>query len=119
MAVRWLRDGRRGPLHGQLSSVLVHSTCSALLRKDIFGDPWQPGKQQSLVERLASQSHRDYKERSPCPWSRVVPSGPRVVPDWSILMQMRAPNPHSLIAPESTVLIGQDGHALFGQWRFW
>ena len=40
---------------------------------------------------------------------------PPLVPDWLILMQIRTPNPHSLIGPKSTVLTGQNGAALIGQ----
>ena len=40
---------------------------------------------------------------------------PPLGPDWSDLMQMRTPNPHSLIGPKRTVLIGQNGAALIGQ----
>lgn len=36
-------------------------------------------------------------------------------PDGSVLMLMRAPNPHSLIGPRGTVLIGQHGATLIGQ----
>ena len=37
------------------------------------------------------------------------------VPDWSVLMQMRTPNLHSLIGPKSTVLIGRNGVTLIDQ----
>ena len=37
-------------------------------------------------------------------WTEV----PVLVPDWSILMQMKMLNPHSLIGPKGTVLIGQN-----------
>ena len=42
-----------------------------------------------------------------------------LVPDWSILMQMRIPNPHSLVGPKGTVLIDQNGAVMIGQWRCW
>ena len=35
------------------------------------------------------------------------------------LSQMRTPNPHSLIGPKYTVLVGWTGAALIGQWRFY
>ena len=37
-------------------------------------------------------------------WTEV----PCLVPDWSILMQTRAPNPRSLVGPQDTVLVGQN-----------
>lgn len=62
---------------------------------------WWKGKVDSL-----SQSGADlYREKSlPSPWL-------------SILMQMRTPNPPSLIGPKSTVLIGRNGAPLFSWWR--
>lgn len=60
-------------------------------------------------------------------WKCVPPSGgevglyrvqfPSLVPDWSVLMHMRTPNPHNLMGPKSTVLIDQNGAALVGQLR--
>ena len=41
---------------------------------------------------------------------------PLLVPDWSILMQMRTLNSQSSIGSKDIVLIGQDGTALIG-WR--
>lgn len=38
-----------------------------------------------------------------------------LVPDWFKLMQMRAPNPHSLIGSKDTIPIGQNGGALISQ----
>ena len=38
-----------------------------------------------------------------------------LVPDWSILMQMRTPNLCNLIGPKGTLLIGQDAATLIGQ----
>lgn len=40
-----------------------------------------------------------------------------LVPEWSVLMQMRTPNPWNMIGPKSTVLIGQNGSSLIGWWR--
>lgn len=37
-----------------------------------------------------------------------------LVPDWSVLMQMKTLNPHSLIGPKSTVLTDQNGAVLIG-----
>lgn len=37
------------------------------------------------------------------------------VPDWLVLMQIGAPNHHSLIGPKGTVLIGQNRGALIGR----
>ena len=34
------------------------------------------------------------------------------ISDWSVFMPKRNPNPHSLIEPKSTLLIGQNGAAL-------
>lgn len=42
---------------------------------------------------------------------------PSLVPDWFVLMQMSTPDPHRLIGPKSTALIGWNGAALIGQWR--
>lgn len=36
-------------------------------------------------------------------------------PDWCVLLQMRTPNPHSVIGPKSTILIGQNGATWSGQ----
>lgn len=44
---------------------------------------------------------------------------PPLVPDWSVLMQMRTPSPCSMTWPKNTVLIGQNGAALIRQWRCW
>lgn len=38
-----------------------------------------------------------------------------LVPDWSIVMKMRTPNPYSLIDPKGTVPIGQNRAILIGQ----
>lgn len=37
-----------------------------------------------------------------------------LVPDFSVLMQIRAQNPHSLIGPKGIVLIGQNEDILIG-----
>lgn len=42
---------------------------------------------------------------------------PALISDRSILMQTRTPNPHTLIGPKSTVLIGSNGAYLIGWWR--
>lgn len=53
---------------------------------------------------FSSQQEADfYREKSP-----------PLDPDWFILMQIRSPNPHSLIGSKRTVLIGQDGATLIG-----
>ena len=36
---------------------------------------------------------------------------------WSVSMQIKTLNPHSLIGPKNTILIGQNEAALMGQWR--
>lgn len=41
-------------------------------------------------------------------------NAPPRVPDWSVLMQMRTPNPSSLIGPIGIVLIGQNRATQFG-----
>ena len=41
-----------------------------------------------------------------------------LIPDRSVPMQMRPPNPHSLICPKVTVLIGQESAVLVGWWRY-
>lgn len=38
-----------------------------------------------------------------------------LVPGWSILMQMKTPNPHSVIGRKSTVLTDHIGDTLIGQ----
>lgn len=60
-------------------------------------------EKQSLVSFL---NHRDdlYREKSLC-----------LVPDWSVLMQMRIPNPQNLISLKSTVPLGWNGAALIGR----
>ena len=47
----------------------------------------------------------------------LIDKSPPPAPDWSIVMQMRALNPHSLLIPKGTVLIGQSRIALIGQRR--
>lgn len=49
-----------------------------------------------------------YIDRSPCPWFLIGLSSCRLTP-----------NPHSLIGVKGTVLIGQNGVALIGWWRYW
>lgn len=44
-------------------------------------------------------------------WQKSLP----LVLDWSVLMQMTTPNPHSFIGLKSSVLIGQNGVSLIDQ----
>ena len=37
-----------------------------------------------------------------------------LVPDWSLLMQIRTPNPNSLIGPKGTAMVGQNRASLVG-----
>ena len=78
----WL-DSSALLLAGLLCIVLA---CSALLHQDIFHVSAQPGRQSLWWKgKLHFQSWREaglYGQKSP-----------PLVPDWSVLMQMRAPNP--------------------------
>ena len=42
-----------------------------------------------------------------------------LAPDWSVLMQMRTSNLHSLIGPKGTFLIGYKWAAVLGWWTCW
>ena len=61
---------------------------------------------QSLVESMLSEP-----EGAGLCGQKPLP----LVPDWSILMQMRMPNPCSLIVPKSTTRIDQNRATLIGQ----
>ena len=94
------------------------SSCSALCWSALllwwhFGVSAQLGKYslQSLVERESRPigatrvlTHKDIKS---------LP----LVPDWSVLIQRRTPNLHCWIGPIGTVLTGENGVAVIGQWR--
>ena len=104
----WLGSGAV-LLAGLLCFILVCSGCAGLL---CSGDIAQPEKH-SLQRKgkVCSQSHWGaglYRQKSST-----------LVPDWSILMQMRAPTPCSLIGPQGIVLIGQNGVSMIGQQRCW
>lgn len=62
----------------------------------VQGPQWEEHFQRTGVADL-------YREKSPPP-----------VHDWSILMQIRTPNLHSLIGPKRNVLIGQNRATLIG-----
>lgn len=103
VAVQPLSSETTAPLQstetGQLHSAPLWSSKRASvvqLQLGRYSLQWK-GKVHSLIQRGADY----YTKKSPS-----------LVLDWSILMQMRTPNPHSLIGPKSTVLISQNGTAL-------
>ena len=102
----------QGLLWQDICSALLHSApgCTGLFysSKTSLVFYLQPGKHtlQSSVEResvLRARGEMTYIDRSPSPWL-------------SILVQIKTPNPCSLIGPKSTVLIGQNRTSLIG-WR--
>lgn len=61
------------------------------------------------VEQDGPQKRSQHKQKS-----LLYRAGPAHIPDWSISMQMKTQNHHSLIDPNSTVLIGKNGVTLIG-----
>lgn len=85
---------------------------TALLQGDVFFCCFKPG-QWGLQFSLERESALSNPEGAPSPREQSLP----LVPNWSVLMQMRAPNPHTLIGSTSTVLIGRNAAALTGPRR--
>ena len=84
------------------SSLLLASwVCSALQRNlQCFSSSWG-----NAVFRLQWKCKvHSPSQRGAC-WYRQ--KSQLLAPDWSTLLQMRTPNPHSLIGPKGSVLIGQ------------
>ena len=88
------------------SSTLLHAVCSAQLWWDMFGVS-APARETGFggKGKCAPRARRELTK------TEVSTSGP----DWSVLMQIRTPNSHSLIGPKGTALISQNEATLVSE----
>ena len=105
-----------GPFSARkLCSAAFQSVCAALVASTLARQ-LQYFRSARETHSSVSRGKRKCTSRSQRVTDLCGQKFPFLVPDWSVLMQIRTPNPHSLTGPKDTVLTGQN-RAVLVDWN--